>query len=66
VPDGYQSMSGTSMATPHVAGALSLVWDTLPGATAAEKARAFLDRFGPADGELRNCVEGGRYLTLGK
>jgi subtilisin family serine protease len=66
VPDGYQSMSGTSMAAPHVAGALALVWNDLPGTTAADRTRGFLARFGPAEGELRNCVQAGRYVTLSK
>ena len=33
---GYGSMSGTSMATPHVMGALALLSSALPGATAQE------------------------------
>ncbi len=33
---GYGSMDGTSMATPHVAGAAAAVWSSNPTATAAE------------------------------
>lgn len=29
--NSYQSLDGTSMATPHVAGALAVVWDQYPG-----------------------------------
>ena len=32
---GYVRMSGTSMATPHVAGAASLLWGLTPSATAS-------------------------------
>jgi len=36
----YQSMDGTSMATPHVAGLAALLWEAKPTATAHEIAQA--------------------------
>jgi subtilisin family serine protease len=37
---GYQSMSGTSMATPHIAGLAALLWQAKPNATESQIERA--------------------------
>jgi subtilisin family serine protease len=39
----YQSMSGSSMATPHVAGLAALLWEAKPTATAADIEKAICD-----------------------
>ena len=39
-PDDYAVYSGTSMATPHVAGAAALLWSIAPNATAADVVNA--------------------------
>jgi serine protease len=41
-PDDYGVYSGTSMATPHVAGAAALLWSIAPNATAAEIVNALI------------------------
>jgi thermitase len=47
----YTTLSGTSMATPHVAGATAIIWDKYPAATAAtirSKLDAAVDDLGTA------------------
>jgi serine protease len=61
LPNGkYGTFSGTSMATPHVAGALALVWDAHPGWTYRQVIDAIL---GGAD---RLSTVGGSVATGGR
>jgi len=61
--NSYATYSGTSMATPHVTGALSLLWDSEPGLTY----RQVIDRlYAGADrlASLNNRVIGSRRLNV--
>jgi subtilisin family serine protease len=51
VPGGYQYMSGTSMAAPHVTGAAALLKETRPGLTPSEVKEA-LQYLGTTDWKL--------------
>jgi subtilisin family serine protease/subtilisin-like proprotein convertase family protein len=60
----YSNFSGTSMASPHVAGAIALYWDANPTATATE----VIDRLkATADtvSGLTSVVQGGKRLNVG-
>ena len=48
--DDYDTFSGTSMASPHVAGAVALAFAYRPDATAAEIRKAVLDSVDPVPG----------------
>jgi thermitase len=53
-------LDGTSMATPHVAGAAALVWSLLPGATVPEVREILLRTAEPEPSLLGLTVSGGR------
>jgi subtilisin family serine protease len=57
---GYQYLSGTSMATPHVAGACALAWSINPAASAAQVKQAILDGAEPIPALAGKCATGGR------
>lgn len=56
----YGTMSGTSMATPHVTGAVALYAAANPDATAAEIRAALLDSVAPTASLAGKTVTGGR------
>ena len=57
--NGYSSYSGTSMATPHVAGAVGLIYSVMGDATAAEIKALIMDNVRPVSGLSGTCVTGG-------
>jgi len=57
---GYASYSGTSMATPHVTGAVALYASLHPGTSAAKIKKAILDKTIPTDSLAGKTVTGGR------
>jgi subtilisin family serine protease len=58
--NGYSSYNGTSMATPHVAGAAALYASTHPGATAAAVKNALLSSAVPTSSMAGVTTTGGR------
>jgi subtilisin family serine protease len=60
VVPGYASYSGTSMATPHVTGAVALYASLNPGASATSIKTAILGSASPTASLSGKCVTGGR------
>ncbi len=56
----YASYNGTSMATPHVTGAVALYKSLYPSATAAQIKSAILSKAVPTSSLSGRCVTGGR------
>ncbi|CAK9253105.1 unnamed protein product [Sphagnum jensenii] len=60
----YKKMSGTSMASPHVAGAAALVWANHPSWTYQQVKKALMDTVDPIDGLQGKVSTGGRINVL--
>ena len=65
VISGYATYSGTSMATPHVTGAVALYASINPGATAAQIKTAILNAATATSSLSGKCVTGGRLNVAG-
>jgi subtilisin family serine protease len=61
----YATYSGTSMATPHVTGAVALYSSINPGATAAQIKSAILNAATATPSLSGKCVTGGRLNVAG-
>jgi len=65
VPNGsYGTKSGTSMATPHVAGAVALIKSVAPMMTIPDLKSLLLDHVDPLPAFNGKCVSGGRLNLL--
>jgi subtilisin family serine protease len=59
-PGGYEFLNGTSMATPHVAGAAALLFSLKPSATVTEVRRGLLASAAPLASLAGRTTSGGR------
>jgi subtilisin family serine protease len=56
----YQTLSGTSMATPHVSGSAGLLWSYNPSLTALQVKQLLMDNVDPVSSLSGRTVTGGR------
>lgn len=63
--NNYGSSSGTSMASPHVAGAVALAWSTNPSASASAVKAALVDGVDPISALNGKTKSGGRLNVRG-
>jgi hypothetical protein len=59
-PNSYDSWGGTSMATPHVTGAIALCAAQFPSETMAQRVQRILEHVDPIAAMSGKCVTGGR------
>ncbi len=59
-PSGYETASGTSMATPHVSGAVALVWAQYPKLTNDQMKQRILSGIDPLRDHAKQTLTNGR------
>ncbi|EGJ32909.1 subtilisin-like serine protease, partial [Moorena producens 3L] len=62
--NGYSSFNGTSMASPHVAGAIALTWSQAPFLTGMQMKAIVMEQVDPIPALANNTVTGGRLNVL--
>ena len=60
IDTAYETFNGTSMATPHVAGAAALLWSLAPGASAQQVKNALIENVDPIPALEGKCSSAGR------
>lgn len=63
--EGYQYLSGTSMATPHIAGACALIWGSNPFLTYPEIQTILYESVDPVSSLSGLCASNGRLNLFG-